>query len=63
MRAHRTELTWVKSSYSATDENCVEVAFAEPAVLIRDSKDPGGGVLKLTKAALGALTRECRVRF
>jgi hypothetical protein len=34
------ELTWFKSSYSASDSNdCVEVAAATGAVLVRDSKD------------------------
>ncbi|MQS06220.1 DUF397 domain-containing protein [Streptomyces alkaliphilus] len=32
--------TWFKSSYSGTEgDNCVEVAFGEGAVLVRDSKD------------------------
>ncbi|MEU0789822.1 DUF397 domain-containing protein [Amycolatopsis sp. NPDC005961] len=36
-------MVWRKSSYSG-DENqaCVEVAFATPAVAVRDSKDPSG---------------------
>ena len=63
MTAHRAELTWAKSSYSASDENCVEVALPAPAVLIRDSKDPDGGVLKLSGATFLALTREYRDGF
>lgn len=37
--------TWRKSSRS-DDGNCVEVAFADDAVLTRDSKDPDGMVLQ-----------------
>ncbi|MEV7201189.1 DUF397 domain-containing protein [Streptomyces griseoluteus] len=36
------ELSWFKSSYSAGDGgDCVEVADAGTAVLVRDSKRPG----------------------
>ena len=38
---------WRKSSRSGngSDGNCVEVAFAGPAVAVRDSKNPTGSVL------------------
>jgi uncharacterized protein DUF397 len=40
-----TALSWRKSSYSGTNGGqCVEVA-APGHVLVRDSKDPGGGRL------------------
>jgi uncharacterized protein DUF397 len=39
-------LTWRKSSYSGEGEsNCVEVAFPDQAVAVRDSKNAGGPVL------------------
>ncbi|MFC4534290.1 DUF397 domain-containing protein [Sphaerisporangium dianthi] len=42
-------LTWQKSSYSGTDDNCVEVAHLPLGDLaIRDSKNPNGPVLLLT---------------
>lgn len=41
-------LTWRKSSWSAYNGSCVEVAAAAGAVLVRDSKDPGGPVLAFT---------------
>ncbi|WP_217166104.1 DUF397 domain-containing protein [Streptomyces sp. AC512_CC834] len=35
-----SELAWFKSSYSGTQgDSCVEIAFAEQAVRVRDSKD------------------------
>ncbi|MEU9332092.1 DUF397 domain-containing protein [Streptomyces sp. NPDC048290] len=40
------ELRWFKSSYSAGDGgDCVEVADAGTAVLVRDSKRPGDALL------------------
>ncbi|WP_020672690.1 DUF397 domain-containing protein [Amycolatopsis nigrescens] len=44
---------WRKSSYSgsASDDGCVEVAFAGPAVAVRDSKAPGSGALVLPAPA------------
>jgi len=39
------ELRWFKSSRSAGNGACVEVAFTDDAVGVRDSKDPAGPVL------------------
>jgi hypothetical protein len=39
-------LTWRKSSRSAAAGHCVEIASAAPAVLMRDSKDASGPVLR-----------------
>ncbi|MEU0877000.1 DUF397 domain-containing protein [Lentzea sp. NPDC005914] len=46
------ERTWRKSSYSggAEDGDCVEVSLAHDA-LVRDSKNPSGGVLTFSSAA------------
>ena len=43
--------TWIKSSFSSYTGNCVEVAgLAGDAIRVRDSKNPGGGVLSFTPA-------------
>jgi hypothetical protein len=39
-----SEQAWVKSSYSGSEANCVEVAVRD-RVLIRDTKDRTGPVL------------------
>ncbi|WP_369170796.1 DUF397 domain-containing protein [Streptomyces sp. R28] len=44
--------TWRKSSYSGTSGgDCVEVADLTPCVAVRDSKNPGHGMLTLTPEA------------
>ncbi|MFE6747759.1 DUF397 domain-containing protein [Kitasatospora purpeofusca] len=47
-----SELVWFKSSYSGPDGGeCVEVAEATSAVLVRDSKDKSGPRLTFSPAA------------
>jgi hypothetical protein len=47
VRASR--VTWVKSSFSSTNGECVEVArYDDGAVGVRDSKDPQGPSLAFT---------------
>lgn len=46
-----SSITWMKSSLSAYNGNCVEVAgLTDDRILVRDSKHPGGAVLNFTPA-------------
>ena len=47
-KSDRAPLVWRKSSASAAND-CVEVAFAEQAVLVRCSRDPSGPTLSFSK--------------
>lgn len=49
-----TRARWRKSSYSGLDSNCVEIAFVDGFVLLRDSKDPRGPVLTFIPAEWSA---------
>lgn len=42
------DVTWRKSARSGAAGNCVEVADTPTAVLVRDSKDAQGPVLRFT---------------
>jgi hypothetical protein len=48
---------WFKSSRSDAG-NCVEVAFVDDGVWVRDSKDPGGPVLKFSAESWTAFLAE-----
>jgi hypothetical protein len=51
----RLEATgWFKSSYSAADNECVEVAALDTRVGVRDSKDPGRGALAVSARCFSA---------
>ena len=56
-----SQAEWRKSSRSGQTGNCVEVAGNLPGIVaVRDSQDPGGPALKLTRVAWRALTRKVR---
>ncbi|MEV6231604.1 DUF397 domain-containing protein [Saccharopolyspora shandongensis] len=48
------DLDWRKSSYSANNGDCVEVALGIAAVGARDSKDSGGPELWFRGASWGS---------
>lgn len=52
--------TWHKSSYSGSQENCVEIARLGPAVLVRDSKNPAGTPFALPSPTFHGLVRNLR---
>ena len=51
---------WIKSSLSFSNSNCVEVADGGSTVLVRDSKNPGGPVLRFTPDEWSAFLRGVR---
>jgi hypothetical protein len=54
-------LQWRKASYSSGNGgNCTEVAAVRDAVLVRDSKDPGGPVLGFGREAWEAFAASVR---
>ena len=42
-------MKWIKSSYSASQGECVEIAILPNGIAVRDSKDPDGPVLRFTR--------------
>ncbi|WP_406494837.1 DUF397 domain-containing protein [Streptomyces sp. NBC_00846] len=53
-KADLSAANWTKSSFSSGGDNCVEVAFADGATGIRDSKVTQCPVLAVTNAAFAA---------
>ncbi|APD18505.1 DUF397 domain-containing protein [Streptomyces phage Ididsumtinwong] len=51
-----TEPVWRTSTYSGSNDNCVEVADNTPRVLVRDTKDHGAGMLTVAPAAWSSFT-------
>lgn len=45
-----TDAQWRTSKRSGGNGNCVEVAFVDGVIAVRDSKDRGGAVLTFTPA-------------
>ncbi len=54
-------MKWVKSSYSASQDECVEVAtLASGGHAVRDSKDPDGPVLRFSADEWRAFIRHVK---
>ena len=51
---------WRKSSYSGNTGNCLEVAATQSVVGIRDSKDPDGAVLRVSREAWQEFSQDIR---
>jgi hypothetical protein len=52
---------WIKSSYSMTNGNCIEVAgLSDELIGVRDSKNPAGPVLGFRPAEWGAFVGHLR---
>jgi Domain of unknown function (DUF397) len=54
-----SQAVWQKSSYSATSD-CIEVAFVDGQVALRDSKDRRGPVLFFTQGEWNAFVAGVR---
>ncbi|MFE7167013.1 DUF397 domain-containing protein [Streptomyces sp. NPDC057616] len=52
---------WRKSSYSGdTGGQCLEIAVLRPHIGIRDSKNPAGGVVTVSRGAFSVFVRALR---
>lgn len=52
--------TWRKSTYSGSNEDCVEVALAPAVVQIRDTKALASGALQTSTRSWVSLTQRLR---
>ncbi len=55
-----SKVVWRKSSRSNGQGQCVECAYVDGTVAVRDSKDPHGGVLVFTYAQWRAFLADTR---
>ncbi len=53
-------LRWFKSSRSASNGACVEIAKTDSGVAVRDSKNPNGPVLRFSRGAWQGFVAEVR---
>jgi len=58
--AQSAPLVWIKSSRSAENGCCVEVALQADRVSVRDTKDPDGAVLHFGLSAWTALLSDLK---
>jgi len=55
-----SEQAWIKSSYSGSQANCVEVMVRD-RIMVRDSKDRTGRVLRFTPTAWRNFAEQLKV--
>jgi hypothetical protein len=55
-----SEQAWIKSSYSGSQANCVEVTVRD-RIMVRDTKDQTGRVLRFTPAAWRGFAQQLKV--
>jgi uncharacterized protein DUF397 len=48
---HPTSRRWRTSSYSGSNNNCIQAATSSPGIALRDSKHPHGPVLTISSHA------------
>jgi Domain of unknown function (DUF397) len=58
--SERADIAWRKSMASVSQGDCVEVAFAEEAVLVRNSQDPFGPMLSFSYSEWAAFLTGAR---
>ena len=56
MDLEQTSIIWRKSTASVSGQ-CVEVAFADESVLVRNSRDPLGSVLRFSRQEWAAFLK------
>ncbi len=56
MNADLSKAKWFKSTFSSSQKDCVEVAFLDTGVGVRDSKDQTGPALVFTPSEWSAFT-------
>ena len=59
---HDLTRPWRKSSRSTGGQDCVEVAQTTASCLVRDSKDPDGASLAVSRQAWASFTRSLKDR-
>ncbi len=61
--SERSDITWQKSTASGGG-NCVQVAFIDESVLVRDAKNPSGPMLSFSSSEWAAfVTGVCHNEF
>ncbi|MEM8923956.1 MAG: DUF397 domain-containing protein [Actinomycetota bacterium] len=60
MTNHPHCLTWVKSSFSGANGNCVEIAVDGHEILLRNSKRPDEQPISFATAEIEAFVAACK---